>query len=72
MNYLSKLFITAALTFACGLNAQNFSGIATYKSHRKMDLDLDKGNSNLNDEMKKQIYAQLKKQFQKTYFLSFN
>jgi len=72
MNYLSRLIIAIALSSVHSLNAQEFSGIATYKSHLKMDLDLDEEKSKINDAMKKQIYAQLKQQSQKTYFLSFN
>jgi len=70
MNYLSLIFIIAILSTVCRLNAQEFSGVATYKSHRKMDLKL--GEDKVNDALKKQIHDQLKKQFQKTYFLNFN
>jgi GLPGLI family protein len=50
--------------------AQDFQGVAIYKSHRKVDLKIndDKGNS----EMQKQIQEQLKKQFQQEYTLTFN
>ena len=51
-------------------NAQDFQGVAIYKSHQKVDLKINdnKGNS----EMQKQIQEQLKKQFQKEYTLTFN
>ncbi|WP_026753994.1 GLPGLI family protein [Sediminibacter sp. Hel_I_10] len=70
MNFISKLFLVAIVSICCTLNAQEFSGIATYKSHRKIEMKME--GDNLNDAMKKQIYEQIKKQSQKTYFLSFN
>lgn len=70
MIYLSRVIIIIVLASVCNLNAQQFSGVATYKSHRKMDLKME--NEKIDDAMKKQLYEQLKKQFQKTYFLSFN
>lgn len=51
------------------VNAQDFQGIATYKSHRKVDLKMD--DDKMNDEMQKQIEAQLREQFQQTYTLKF-
>jgi len=73
MKYLTRVFILLVIASICKLNAQQFSGIATYKSHRKMDLKLDdEKQTSINDDLKKQIHEQLKKQFQKTYFLSFN
>lgn len=50
------------------LAAQQIEGIATYKSQRKMEIELD---STMNDGMKEQIMAMLKKQSEKTYFLEF-
>ncbi|ULC59301.1 GLPGLI family protein [Flaviramulus sp. BrNp1-15] len=50
--------------------AQEFQGIATYKSHRKVDLKISSKNEN--SEMKKQIQEQLRKQFQQEYTLTFN
>lgn len=47
--------------------SQNFEGKATYKTHRKFDIKMGEGN----DQLKKQIYEQLKKQSQKTYVLAF-
>tara|TARA_R110002049_G_scaffold237340_2_gene410443 strand:+ start:4123 stop:4941 length:819 start_codon:yes stop_codon:yes gene_type:complete len=52
------------------LMAQEFQGIATYKSHRKVDLKMD--DENANSEMQKSIQAQLSKQFQREYTLKFN
>tara|TARA_R110000868_G_scaffold28547_6_gene106975 strand:- start:7582 stop:8409 length:828 start_codon:yes stop_codon:yes gene_type:complete len=52
------------------LQAQDFQGIATYKSHRKVDLKIDE--EKVNSEMQKSIQEQLKKQFQQEYTLEFN
>ncbi|MCF6294320.1 MAG: GLPGLI family protein [Flavobacteriaceae bacterium] len=50
--------------------AQDFQGVATYKSHRKIDLKINEGNEN--SEMQKSIQEQLSKQFQQEYTLVFN
>lgn len=66
------LYITIALSlfFTSLLSAQDFKGIATYKSQRKMDIKLD--STKMNDEMHLQMMAMLKKQFEKEYTLEFN
>ena len=48
--------------------AQQWEGIATYKSQRKMDIKLD---STMNDAMQQQIMAMLKKQSEKEFTLEF-
>lgn len=53
------------------LNAQNFQGIATYQSARKMGNMSIKGDG-MSPEMEKQIQESLKKQMQKEYELKFN
>lgn len=58
------------LLFTASSIAQNFQGVATYKSHRKVDLKMD--DEDVNSEMQKQIQEQLKKQFQQEYTLKFN
>jgi len=62
--FLIVLFISSTIS------AQDFQGIATYKSHRKVDLRMD--GEEMNDEMKGQIQEQLRKQFQQEYTLMFN
>ena len=49
--------------------AQDFTGIATYKTQRKVDIQLD---STVNDAMQEQIQAMLKKQFQQECTLEFD
>tara|TARA_R110001592_G_scaffold119604_4_gene322844 strand:- start:2035 stop:2880 length:846 start_codon:yes stop_codon:yes gene_type:complete len=53
------------------LNAQNFQGIATYQSARKMGGLSIKGDG-MSPEMEKQLQESLKKQMQKEYELKFN
>ncbi|MDA0325906.1 MAG: GLPGLI family protein [Bacteroidetes bacterium] len=62
------LFILCS-TFS--LFAQDFQGLATYKAQRKLDLKIDSTQVG-GGEMQKQLMAMLKKQFQKTYVLSFD
>ncbi len=66
------IYISLALTlfFTSLLSAQDFKGIATYKSQRKMDIQMD--STQMNDEMQKQMMAMLKKQFEKEFTLDFN
>jgi GLPGLI family protein len=52
------------------VKAQDFQGKATYKSHRKMDIELD--STQMETEMHKRMIAMMKKQFEKTYILSFD
>ncbi|SDU16625.1 GLPGLI family protein [Polaribacter sp. Hel1_33_78] len=64
-----KLFLFFVLFTMC-LNAQKFSGNATYISKSKMEL----GNwgAKLSEARKKQVAARLKNRLEKTYVLSFN
>ncbi|MHA7842670.1 MAG: GLPGLI family protein [Winogradskyella sp.] len=61
------LLLTAVFT---AVNAQDFQGIATYKTQRKVDIKLD--STQMNDEMQTKMLEMMKKQFQKTFTLSFN
>ncbi|MCW9036776.1 GLPGLI family protein [Altibacter sp.] len=51
-----------------GSAAQEFNGIATYKTDRKVDLKMS---DDASDAVKEQLAAQLRKQFQKEYALTF-
>ncbi len=66
------LYITIALSlfFTSIISAQDFKGIATYKSQRKMNIKMD--STQMNDEMQQQMMAMLKKQFEKEYTLEFS
>lgn len=62
--------MTLLLSFA--LNAQNFSGKAIYKTHRKSNITVGGEGSNVTPEMQKQLQERMKKMFQKTFTLDFN
>lgn len=62
--------IIIMLTMVTSINSQEFQGIATYKSHRKVDLKMD--DKKINSDIQKSIQAQLRKQFQREYTLKFN
>jgi GLPGLI family protein len=66
-NILHCLFIMLFTTAL--LNAQQFEGIATYKTDRKIDLKMD--GEGIDDAMQEQMAAMLRKQFQKEYELTF-
>ncbi|WP_035091931.1 GLPGLI family protein [Aquimarina macrocephali] len=65
-----RIMILILLFVFEGLFAQDFQGIVTYKTNRKMDLNME--DSKMNADMQKQLQEMLKKQFQKEYRLSFN
>lgn len=65
-----KKILIALILISNTIIAQNFQGIATYKSHRKLDIKLD--STKMNSDMQKHVLAMMKKQFEKTYLLSFN
>ncbi len=66
-----QLLIIGLFMFCISLmHAQDFTGEATYKTHRKMSIQLD--STQMESDMHKQMLAMMKKQFQKTFVLSFN
>ena len=58
------------LVFTTVGSAQDFTGVATYKTKRKIDIQLD--STQMNSEMHQKMMDMLKKQFEKTFVLSFN
>ena len=53
------------------ISAQEFSGSATYKTHRKSSIELDSTTLATNPGIQEQLDAQMRKMFQKTYILDF-
>jgi len=70
MNTIVKALVLSLSLIVVKANAQDFQGIATYKSKRKLEIKLD--STQVNSEMHQQMMEMLKKQFEKTYNLSFN
>lgn len=73
MKYKQKLSILITLFAVMLMKAQEFQGVATYKSYRKVDFKIGESkNSNMSPEMQKQLEDQIKKQAEQDYTLSFN
>lgn len=70
MNTLTKFAVFVVMLVTTSVIAQDFQGVATYKTHRKLEIKLD--SSKMGGEMYHRMMAQLKKQFKKTYKLKFN
>jgi GLPGLI family protein len=66
-NLLAVILITIVMTNVFG---QNIQGVATYKSHQQVSIKMD--STKVSSAMEKQMQEMLKKQFQKTYKLSFD
>ena len=56
--------------FSVQLWCQNFQGVATYKTKRKIDIKMD--STQIASDMQEKMMEMLKKQFEKTYLLTFN
>lgn len=69
MKALINLSLILAFLISSATYGQKIQGIATYKTQRKMDIQLD--SSQVDDAMKEQLMAMMKKQFQKEYTLEF-
>lgn len=70
MNAITKLLIVALAFVTTTAMAQEFQGEATYKTQRKMNIQLD--SSQVSSEMHERMMDMMKKQFEKTYILNFN
>ena len=65
-----KTFVLSCLISGT-MFAQDFSGRATYKTHRKSSFELDSTTMAANPGIQEQMEAQMRKMFQKTYILDF-
>ena len=70
MNALTKILVFVIALITTSVMAQDFQGVATYKTHRKVELKLD--STQMGGEMYERMMATLKKQFEKTYKLTFS
>lgn len=70
MNKLVKIITLLIMAITTNVMAQDFQGIATYKSQRKFDIKLD--STQMNSEMHQRMMDMMKKQFEKTHILTFN
>jgi len=70
MTTIIRVLVLALAVVVTSANAQNFQGIATYKTQRKLDIQLD--STQMNSDIQAKMMAMMKKQFQKTFLLTFN
>lgn len=70
MNTLVRLIVFIFCS-TVSLLAQDFQGVATYKTQRSLDIEIDSTQVG-GSEIQQQLMEMLKKQFQKTYILTFN
>lgn len=70
-----KLLVLKTFMLSCLISgsmfAQDFSGRATYKTHRKSSFKLDSTTMAANPGIQEQMEAQMRKMFQKTFTLDF-
>ena len=70
-----KLLVLKTFMLSCLISgsmfAQDFSGRATYKTHRKSSFELDSTTIAANPGIQEQMEAQMRKMFQKTFTLDF-
>lgn len=69
MKTLLSISLILSMFFCSSLLSQDLKGIATYKTQRKMEVELD--STRMDDAMRGQVMAMLKKQFEKEYELEF-
>ena len=70
MTTITRILILILIGVVSSVNAQDFQGVATYRTHRDLDIKMD--STKMNDAMHKQMMEMMKKQFQKTYILTFD
>ena len=65
-----RVVVLALTAVISTVNAQDFQGVATYKTQRQVDIKID--SAKMDAGMHAQIVEMMKKQFQKTFKLTFN
>ncbi len=70
---MKRIVLTlATILISASIFAQDFQGVATYKSKRKLGLNIKMDSTQVDSGMQDLVMEQLKKQFEKTYLLTFN
>ncbi|WP_299125002.1 GLPGLI family protein [uncultured Winogradskyella sp.] len=70
MTTIIRVVILALTVTLTTVNAQDFQGVATYKTQRSVDIKMD--STQMNSEMHARMMEMMKKQFQKTFQLTFS
>jgi GLPGLI family protein len=69
MKTIVSITLLFSLLFSVSLLGQDIKGVATYKTQRKMDIQID--STKMDEGMRSHMMAMLKKQFEKEYELKF-
>lgn len=72
MNIIIRVLVIVLAGVVCSVNAQDFQGVATYKTQRKVDIKMDSTNTGVSKDQHAMLMEMMKKQFQKTFMLSFD
>ena len=70
MTTIIRILVVVLITTVTGLHAQDFQGVATYKTQRRIDIKID--STKINSDMHSKMMEMMKKQLQKTFKLTFN
>ncbi len=70
MTTIIKIMVFVLTVVVSTVSAQDFQGVATYKTQRAFEVKMD--STQVNSEMQEKMMAMMKKQFQKTFNLTFN
>ena len=70
MTTVIRIIVLALIVVFSKVSAQDFQGVATYKTQRSIDIKMD--STQMNSEMHTKMMDMMKKQFQKTFKLTFN
>lgn len=70
MTTVIRIIVLALIVVFSKVSAQDFQGVATYKTQRSIDIKMD--STQMNSEMHTKMMEMMKKQFQKTFKLTFN
>ena len=70
MNTIIRVLVIALTVAFSTVKAQDFQGIATYKTQRKVDIKFD--STQMDSNMHERMVAMMKKQLQKTFNLTFS
>ena len=70
MTTVIRIIVLILAVVLSSANAQDFQGVATYKTQRQIDIKMD--STQVNNEMQAKMMEMMKKQFQKTFKLTFN
>lgn len=69
---MKSIITILVLIFAININAQNFTGKATYKTSRKSNMTFGDNQEGVTDKMQEELRKRIQKMNQKTFILEFD